>query len=140
MKEIYFTGEPFLYPAILTLLGEALEVAPTTVADQRHKDQRGRGRCPCRGGGPDVLLPGRLPGAAGERLTEKRIEGSDRGLLQCTESRVVAHGGVYPCPILAGLPGPRLSAGGLEESFKPTPLYHPARVTCHETGMSCRNY
>jgi MoaA/NifB/PqqE/SkfB family radical SAM enzyme len=32
VKEIYFTGgEPFLHPAILTLLGEALEVAPTTV-------------------------------------------------------------------------------------------------------------
>ncbi len=32
VEEIYFTGgEPFLHPAILTLLGEALEVAPTTV-------------------------------------------------------------------------------------------------------------
>lgn len=33
MKEIYFTGggEPCLHPAILTLLGEAPDVAPTTV-------------------------------------------------------------------------------------------------------------
>jgi len=225
VKEIYFTGgEPFLHPAILTLLGEALEVAPTTVltngtriseavadalvelaartpysleirvslddVDPGANDRvRGQGawekavaairRLDARGllpivtateilmGGDgstgtyqrfrDFLLSlgiekprvkiipvfstGRLAGAAGERLlTEERLEGFDRGLLQCAESRVVAHGGVYACPILAGLPGARLSTGRLEESFEPAPLYHPACVTCHETGMSCRNY
>ena len=32
MKEIYFTGgEPFLHAEMLALLGDALEVAPTTV-------------------------------------------------------------------------------------------------------------
>jgi len=225
VKEIYFTGgEPFLHPAILTLLGEALEVAPTTVltngtriseavadalaalagrtpysleirvsldgVDPEANDRvRGQGawekavaairRLDARGllpivtateilmGGRDgstgtyqrfrefllslgiekprvkimpVFSTGRLAGAAGERLTEERLDGFDRGLLQCAESRVVAHGGVYACPILAGLPGARLSTGGLEESFQPAPLYHPACVTCHETGMSCRNY
>ena len=30
---------------------------------------------------------------------------------------MVADGGVYACPILAGLPGARLSEGTLEESF-----------------------
>lgn len=225
VKEIYFTGgEPFLHSAILTLLGEALDVAPTTVltngtrigeavadalvelaartpysleirvslddVDPEANDRvRGQGawekavaairRLEARGllpivtateilmGGRDgsagtyqrfrdfllslgiekprvkiipVFSTGRLAGAAGERLTEERLDGFDRGLLQCAESRVVAHGGVYACPILAGLPGALLSAGGLEESFRPAPLYHPACVTCHETGMSCRNY
>ena len=52
---------------------------------------------------------------------------------------MVAAGGVYACPILAGLPGARLSTGSLAESFRPAPLYHPACVTCHQTGMTCRN-
>ena len=55
------------------------------------------------------------------------------------DARVVAAGGVYACPILAGLPGARLSTGSLAESFRPAPLYHPACVTCRRTGMSCRN-
>lgn len=87
-----------------------------------------------------VFPVGRRAGRGGERLTEERLEGFDRSLLQCAEARVVADGGVYACPILAGLPGARLSTGSLAESFRPTPLYHPACVTCHETGMSCRNY
>lgn len=225
VKEVYFTGgEPFLHPEMLTLLGEALAVAPTTVltngtrisdtvadaladlaartpysleirvslddVDPGPNDQvRGPGawekavaavrRLDTRGllpivtateiltagseGGTgtyqrfrDFLLSlgiekprvkiipvfatGRLADLAGERLTEERLEGFDRNLLQCAESRVVAHGGVYACPILAGLPGARLSTGSLAESFRPAPLYHPACVTCHESGMSCRNY
>jgi hypothetical protein len=60
-------------------------------------------------------------------------------MLQCSESRVVAEGGVYACPILAGLPGALLSDGGLEASFRDAPLYHPSCVTCHETGMTCKN-
>jgi len=223
-KEIYFTGgEPFLHPELLTLIGEALEVAPTTVltngtriseavADalaglaartrysleirvslddvnpEANDRVRGQGawekavlavrRLDERGLLPIVtateilvvghgstgtyrrfrdfllsqgiekprvkIIPvfaaGRLAGPAGDRLTEERLEGFDRGLLQCAESRVVAHGGVYACPILAGLPGARLSTGSLTESFRPAPLYHPACVTCHESGMSCRNY
>jgi hypothetical protein len=87
-----------------------------------------------------VFPVGRLERHGGDLLTDERLEGFDRGLLQCAESRVVAHGGVYACPILAGMPGARLSAGRIEESFRPAPLFHPACVTCHETGMSCRNY
>jgi hypothetical protein len=87
-----------------------------------------------------VFSTGRLADTAGERLTEARLEGFNRGLLQCAESRVVAHGGVYACPILAGLPGALLSMRGLGGSLQPAPLYHPACVTCHESGMSCRNY
>ena len=225
VKEIYFTGgEPFLHPDIVPLLGEALEVAPTTIltngtritdamadalADlaarasysleirvsldsvEREANDRVRGagaweravaairRLDARGLLPIVtateilrhdrtaptgtyqqfrdflftlgiekprvkIIPvfptGRLAAPGGDRLTEERLEGFDRTLLQCAESRVVADGGVYACPILAGLPAARLSAGSLEESFGPAPLYHTACVTCHETGMSCRNY
>ena len=87
-----------------------------------------------------VFPVGRLAGRATERLAEDDLAGFDRGTLQCAETRVVAAGGVYACPILAGLPGARLSTGDLAASFRPAPLYHPACVTCHRTGMSCRNY
>ena len=75
----------------------------------------------------------------GERLTAASLEGFDAGMLQCSDTRVVADGGVYACPILAGLEGARLSTGSLEASFQPARLYHSACVTCHRTGMSCRN-
>ena len=74
-----------------------------------------------------------------ERLTAESLDGFDLGALQCSDTRVVADGGVYACPILAGLEGARLSTGSLEASFRPARLYHPACVTCHRTGMSCRN-
>jgi sulfatase maturation enzyme AslB (radical SAM superfamily) len=86
-----------------------------------------------------VFAVGRLEAPDGERLTEEALEGFDRGQLQCAETRVVASGGVYACPILAGLPGARLSDGSLEASFRAAPLYHPACATCHRTGMTCRN-
>jgi hypothetical protein len=87
-----------------------------------------------------VFPVGRLEGRQGPVLDEAALEGFDRGLLQCAETRVVADGGVYACPILAGLPGARLSDGSLVESFRPAPLYHPGCVTCHQTGMTCRNF
>lgn len=86
-----------------------------------------------------LFAAGRLARDDAERLTEEALEGFDRAQLQCAETRVVAAGGVYACPILAGLPGARLSDGGLEASFRSAPLYHPACVTCHRTGMTCRN-
>jgi MoaA/NifB/PqqE/SkfB family radical SAM enzyme len=75
----------------------------------------------------------------GERLTAASLEGFDTGMLQCSDTRVVADGGVYACPILAGLEGARLSTGSLEASFQSVRLYNSACVTCHRTGMSCRN-
>lgn len=86
-----------------------------------------------------VFAVGRLEAPDGERLTEEALEGFDRRQLQCAETRVVASSGVYACPILAGLSGARLSDGDLEASFRAAPLYHPACVTCHRTGMTCRN-
>jgi hypothetical protein len=87
-----------------------------------------------------VFRAGRLAGGSSELVTAGMLEGFDTALLQCSGARVVAHGGVYACPILAGLPGARLSDGDLEASFRPAPLYHPACVTCYQTGMSCRNF
>ncbi|HSL50370.1 MAG TPA: radical SAM protein [Candidatus Deferrimicrobiaceae bacterium] len=82
---------------------------------------------------------GRQPAGAAAPLTEDDLEGFDRAVLQCADARVVAADGVYACPILAGLEGARLSTGSLAESFRPVPLYHPACVTCRDTGMTCRN-
>jgi AdoMet-dependent heme synthase len=86
-----------------------------------------------------VMPIGRMEAAGGARLTDDALDGFDRGLLQCAETRVIASGGVYACPILAGLPGARLSENSIEKSFRAAPLYHAACVTCHQTGMTCRN-
>ncbi|MGH7391940.1 MAG: radical SAM protein, partial [Candidatus Rokuibacteriota bacterium] len=88
------------------------------------------------------LLPlGRCAGGAGERrLAVEDLEAFDVSRLPCAETRVVADGGVYACPILAGLPGARLSAGRLGDALGPASLYHPVCVTCHATGLACRNY
>ena len=86
-----------------------------------------------------VFALGRAGREGGRRVTEEDLEGFDRGTLQCSESRVVADGGVYACPILAGLPGAKLSDGGIEAAFRDAPLYHPSCVTCYETGMTCKN-
>jgi AdoMet-dependent heme synthase len=86
-----------------------------------------------------VFPIGRMARPGGPRLTHGMLEGFDFSLLQCAESRVVAAGGVYACPILAGLPEARLSEDSLDESLRPASLFHPACVTCYETGMTCRN-
>ncbi len=86
-----------------------------------------------------VFPVGRAVGAAGIRLTDADLEGFDRSTLPCAETRVVAADGVYACPILAGLPGARLSDGVLAAALGPAALYHAACVTCHRTGATCRN-
>ncbi len=49
VKEIYFTGgEPFLHPAILTLLDEAREVAPTTALTNGTRIRRAELPTPSR--------------------------------------------------------------------------------------------
>jgi len=86
-----------------------------------------------------VFALGRLARPGDPVLHEDDLAGFDRSTLQCAESRVVADGGVYACPILAGLPGARLSDGSLEASFTDAALYHPSCVTCFQTGMTCTN-
>jgi len=86
-----------------------------------------------------VFSIGRMEAEGGPLVTPEMLDGFDYSLLQCSETRVVAEGGVYACPILAGLPGARLSEKSLKEAFKPCDLYHTACVTCYETGMTCKN-
>jgi hypothetical protein len=73
------------------------------------------------------------------RLTAVDVADGDAATLPCSASRVVAAGGVYACPILAGLPNARLAAGALAAALVDTPLYHPVCVACRETGITCRN-
>jgi len=125
-------------------------VTATEITSREHSDGRGmyeRFRRFLSGLGIEkprvkimpVFALGRSSRSGGRRLTDDDLEGFDLGTLQCSESRVVADGGIYACPILAGLPGALLSDGGLEASFREAPLYHPSCVTCHETGMTCKN-
>lgn len=86
-----------------------------------------------------VFPAGRMADDGAPLLTGEMLQGFDYSLLQCTETRVVADGGVYVCPILAGLKEARLSDGSLEESFRPYQLYHPSCTTCYQTGMTCKN-
>jgi MoaA/NifB/PqqE/SkfB family radical SAM enzyme len=87
-----------------------------------------------------VFPVGRMATAARGLLAEEMLQDFDLSLLQCSETRVLADGGVYACPILAGLPEARLADASLEESFTPCHLYHPACVTCYQTGMTCKNF
>jgi len=88
-----------------------------------------------------VLPLGRCAERGGERLvTEGDLDHFDTTRLQCTESRVVAEGGIYACPILAGLPGARLGATRLADALTPAALYHIACSTCYETGIACKNF
>ena len=89
------------------------------------------------------LLPvfpvGRAVTGSSARLSENDLTSFDRTTLPCAESRAVAADGVYACPILAGLPIARLSTGDLAGALRPATLGHPACVTCHRTGATCRN-
>jgi AdoMet-dependent heme synthase len=86
------------------------------------------------------LFPvGRMAGTGGGLVTTEMMEAIDPGRLQCSDSRAVAAGGVYACPILSGLPEARLHASSLAATLTPTPLSHPACLVCWQTGASCRN-
>ena len=86
------------------------------------------------------LFPvGRVAGHGGGRVTAAMLQSLDPGRLQCSESRAVAAGGIYVCPILSGLPQARMPVASLAESLTPTPLSHPACLVCWQTGASCRN-
>ena len=58
-------------------------------------------------------------------------------VLQCGSGRTVTSNGVFPCPILIEEPGARMSES-LEDSLVSIRLNHPACVTCHVEGFSCR--
>jgi AdoMet-dependent heme synthase len=86
------------------------------------------------------LFPvGRMAGHGGGTVTPEMLQSIDPARLQCSSSRAVAAGGIYACPILAGLPEARMPASSLAEALTPTPLSHPACLVCWQTGASCRN-
>jgi pyruvate-formate lyase-activating enzyme len=72
-------------------------------------------------------------------LSQKELAGFDDARLPCATTRVVADGGVYACPILAGLPAARLGDGPLADALGAARLFHPACVTCWATGLTCGN-
>jgi MoaA/NifB/PqqE/SkfB family radical SAM enzyme len=86
------------------------------------------------------LFPvGRRAGHGGGVVTAEMLEGIDPARLQCSDSRAVAAGGVYACPILSGLPEALMHPTSLAATLGPTPLSHPACLVCWQTGASCRN-
>lgn len=88
-----------------------------------------------------VLPIGRCaPRSPQRRLTRADLEGFDVTRLQCTETRVVAEGGIYACPILAGLASARLGKDRLVDALSPAALNHTACHTCYETGLACKNF
>ena len=86
-----------------------------------------------------VFPVGRMAGSGGGVVTPEMMESLEPARLQCSESRAVATGGVYVCPILSGYPEARLPGATLAEALGPTPLEHPACLVCWQTGSSCRN-
>ena len=83
------------------------------------------------------MLP--LP-TGGIHVTEQMMDGYDHTLLQCSSSRIVAHNGIYACPILVGQGRARLGKESLKEAIKPCSLYHSSCHTCYVTGMTCKNF
>jgi len=82
---------------------------------------------------------GRMAGRGGGVVTPAMMEGVEPARLQCSESRAVAAGGVYVCPILSGFPEGRVDGATLADTLGPTRLDHPACLVCWQTGSSCRN-
>jgi hypothetical protein len=89
-----------------------------------------------------VFTMGKLEGTrpAASYVTPEMLHGFDVSALQCTQSRMVADGGVYACPILVGEPGALLAKDSLQAALQPCSLYHTACHTCYVTGMTCANY
>jgi len=82
---------------------------------------------------------GRMEGRGGGGVTPEMLATAEASRLQCSESRAVATGGVYVCPILSGFPAARMAGATLADTLGPTRLDHPACLVCWQTGSSCRN-
>ena len=71
-------------------------------------------------------------------LTDEMLEGFDRELLMCSNSRIVTDRGVWVCPLLVEKPDARLGQT-LEDSRTDYALGHNACVTCYHYGTICGN-
>lgn len=73
-------------------------------------------------------------------VTNGMMKAFDHSLLQCSSSRIVAHDGIYGCPILVGEKQSKMGSDALVQACSPCSLYHPACYTCYMTGMTCKNF
>jgi len=71
-------------------------------------------------------------------LSEEMLEGFDRELLMCSNSRIVTDRGVWACPLLVEKPDARLGAT-LADASPDYALSHNACVTCYHYGTICGN-
>jgi AdoMet-dependent heme synthase len=81
----------------------------------------------------------RIPGLQrDEYVTTAMLEGFDRDLLMCSNSRLVTDRGVWVCPLLVEHPDARLGTT-LDEAASSYDLQHQACVTCWRYGTICGN-
>jgi hypothetical protein len=73
-----------------------------------------------------------------ECVTTAMLEGFDRDLLMCSNSRLVTDRGVWVCPLLVEKQDARLGAT-LDEAWSSYELRHQACVTCWRYGTFCGN-
>jgi AdoMet-dependent heme synthase len=71
-------------------------------------------------------------------LTEDLLDGFDRDLLMCSNSRLVTDRGVWVCPLLVEKPDARLGSS-LTDASPNYELRHNACVTCYHYGTICGN-
>ncbi len=71
-------------------------------------------------------------------LTDEMLNGFDRDLLMCSNSRIVTDRGVWVCPLLVEKPDARLG-DSLENAVPEYMLSHHACVSCYHYGTICSN-
>ncbi len=72
-------------------------------------------------------------------VTADMMNGFDESQLICNHSRLVAHDGVYVCPILIDFPDARMGKT-IGETTGEYELRHPACYTCYISGAICSNF
>ena len=73
-----------------------------------------------------------------ECVTTAMLEGFDRDLLMCSNSRLVTDRGVWVCPLLVDQPDARLGTT-LDDAASSYELRHQTCVTCWRYGTICGN-
>ena len=73
-----------------------------------------------------------------ECVTTAMLEGFDRDLLMCSNSRLVTDRGVWVCPLLVDQPDARLGTT-LDDAARSYELRHQTCVTCWRYGSFCGN-
>jgi MoaA/NifB/PqqE/SkfB family radical SAM enzyme len=71
-------------------------------------------------------------------VTEEMMQGFDRDLLMCSNSRIVTDRGVWVCPLLVEMADARLGES-LEDARQDYELRHRACFTCYQYGTICGN-